>query len=241
MKPTGKNNPWLTPSTISLVAANTIPVFGAIFLDWSIFSLMFLFWLENIIIGLLNVVRLIGAVPGDDGVSKGTKVFLMAFQLFSACFFVVHYGGFCLGHGVFVFAIFGKDAGLGVPGGLEDGLKIAYNLLIDQKLILAAISIFISHLFSLCYNYFYKNERFGADLQQTMMRPYGRIIVLHITIILGAIPVMMLGSPIWALVLLVVLKTGVDLKAHIKERARMGPKDNLNSQQRTAGAKRRLA
>lgn len=224
MNRTGKNNPWLTPSTISLVAANTIPVFGAIFLEWSIFSLMFLFWLENIIIGLLNVVRLIGAVPEEQKTASGAaaKFFLKAFQLFAACFFTVHYGGFCLGHGVFVFALFGKDAGLGVPSGLGDGLNIAYNILIEQKLILAAISIFISHLLSLSYNYFYRGERLGVDLEQIMMRPYGRIVVLHITIILGALPVMMLGSPIWALVLLVILKTAVDLKAHIKERARMG-------------------
>ena len=51
-----------------------------------------------------------------------------------------------------------------------------------------------------------------------MMRPYGRIIVLHITIILGAFLTMALGDPLWLLVVLVVLKSLVDLAMHGQER-----------------------
>jgi hypothetical protein len=67
-----------------------------------------------------------------------------------------------------------------------------------------------------------------------MGRPYGRIIVLHITIIVGAIPVMVLGSPIWALVLLLILKTGVDLKSHLKERDKMAEKSAARSAKHNA-------
>lgn len=216
------------PTAISLIAANSIPILGAIFLDWSIFSLMFLFWIENVIIGVLNVVKMLGAQPADGDVSpdapRALRIFLVGLQIFFACFFTVHYGGFCMGHGVFVFAIFGKDAGLSVPNGLADGIAIVRELLISQKLLIPVIAILVSHSFSLVYNYFRKGERKGVELQYLMMRPYGRIIVLHITIILGAIPVMVLGSPIWALVLLVILKTGVDLTSHLKEREKMAAK-----------------
>lgn len=213
-----------SPSALALVAANTIPIFGAILFGWSIFSLMFLFWLENVIIGVLNVARFVGAAPshGEESPVPGAgRALLLAGQLFMAGFFVVHYGGFCTGHGVFVFALFGKDAGVSVPNGPADGIRVAAKILVDHKLLIAAACIFVSHLFSLCYNYFYKGERYGADLGTIMMRPYGRIIVLHITIILGAVPVMILGSPIWALVLLVLLKTIVDLKAHLMERSKL--------------------
>ncbi|MEM6314406.1 MAG: DUF6498-containing protein, partial [Planctomycetota bacterium] len=41
--------------------------------------------------------------------------------------------------------------------------------------------------------------------------PYGRVVVMHVAILGGAFLTMALGSPIWLLVILVVLKTGIDL------------------------------
>jgi len=50
-----------------------------------------------------------------------------------------------------------------------------------------------------------------------MMQPYARVMVLHVTIILGGIAATALGSPVWTLVVLVALKIGLDLRAHVKE------------------------
>jgi hypothetical protein len=50
-----------------------------------------------------------------------------------------------------------------------------------------------------------------------MARPYGRVMVLHVTVLIGGFAAMALGSPVWALLLLLALKIGLDLKAHIKE------------------------
>jgi len=46
----------------------------------------------------------------------------------------------------------------------------------------------------------------------------GRIVVVHIFIIAGAFIVMGLNSPMFAMVLFVVIKTGVDLHMHRQER-----------------------
>jgi len=53
-----------------------------------------------------------------------------------------------------------------------------------------------------------------------MGQPYGRVVVLHMTVLFGGWIVMTLGSPLAALVLLVVLKTAADLRAHKAERRR---------------------
>jgi energy-converting hydrogenase Eha subunit C len=53
-----------------------------------------------------------------------------------------------------------------------------------------------------------------------MGAPYTRVVILHLTIIFGAFAVALLGQPIGALVVMVLLKTGVDLAAHLGERAR---------------------
>ena len=52
-----------------------------------------------------------------------------------------------------------------------------------------------------------------------MMAPYGRIILMHVTIIFGAWLILALGAPILALVLLIVLKIFSDARAHHKEHA----------------------
>jgi len=55
-----------------------------------------------------------------------------------------------------------------------------------------------------------------------MGQPYGRVIVLHLTVLFGGWIVMLLGSPLPALVLLVVIKTAADLRAHKAERRKFG-------------------
>ena len=49
-------------------------------------------------------------------------------------------------------------------------------------------------------------------------QPYGRVIVLHLTVLFGGWIVMLLGSPLFALVVLVALKTAADWRAHRAER-----------------------
>jgi hypothetical protein len=55
-----------------------------------------------------------------------------------------------------------------------------------------------------------------------MTDPYQRIIVLHVAIILGGIGATALGSPLWALVVLLAVKIGLDFKAHVKEHSNRG-------------------
>jgi hypothetical protein len=59
-----------------------------------------------------------------------------------------------------------------------------------------------------------------ASLDKLMFQPYGRIAVLHLTILGGGILMLALDSPTVGLVLLVILKIGLDLSAHLKERRR---------------------
>ena len=53
-----------------------------------------------------------------------------------------------------------------------------------------------------------------------MNAPYSRVMILHLTILLGAFAAVMLGQSIGTLVVMVALKTAVDLGAHLAERRR---------------------
>jgi hypothetical protein len=55
-----------------------------------------------------------------------------------------------------------------------------------------------------------------------MMQPYARVVVLHVTILFGGFAFMALHAPAAALVVLVALKTALDLRTHLAERRKLG-------------------
>lgn len=191
-----------------LVAANLVPLAGVLFWGWEVFPLLVLFWLENLVIGALNALRMLLVAPRDRAA--------WAAKLATVPFFCAHYGVFALIHGAIVFTLFGgrayepKDLWL---------LEPALRALRDYDLWLPLAALAASHLFSLAWNDLYRGELRGASLQDLMGRPYKRVVVLHLAIIAGGFGVQALHSPAWALAALVGLKIFIDVAAHRKEHA----------------------
>ena len=143
----------------------------------------------------------------------------MLAKLFLIPFFIVHYGGFTLVHGIFVFAVFGNAANVS-PSEMSAGFIV--ETIRSSGVVWAALALLASHGFSFVTNYLGAGEYRNADPKVLMGQPYARVIVLHITIIFGGFVMLSLGSPRAGLVLLVVLKIGMDLRAHLKERQTLG-------------------
>jgi hypothetical protein len=133
-------------------------------------------------------------------------------KLFMVPFFCVHYGLFWTVHGVFVWtalpALFAASSG-GAAAGPDGGVVLV-----------AALAMLASHGVSFVVNWLLGGEHRTSSPSAEMGAPYARVVILHLTIIFGAFGVALLGQPIGALVVMVVLKTGVDLAAHLGERAR---------------------
>ncbi|MBN1625923.1 MAG: hypothetical protein JW944_05305, partial [Deltaproteobacteria bacterium] len=164
-----EKNKWegiLSFSSLVLIAANLVPLAGALLLGWSVFLIVFLFWVENLVIGIFNIIKLTLAH------GKGSN---LAVKIFTVPFFAIHYGGFCAGHCVFILAVFGKwtDAD---PTGFHNFIR---DIFIDEKAIYAVLALFLSHGFSLVYNFILKGERMQADINKLMTAPYSRIVLLH--------------------------------------------------------------
>jgi hypothetical protein len=151
-----------------------------------------------------------------------------------AVFFLIHYGLFWLVHGIFVFALptfFGGSraeciGGIttlppGFPPGSDlGGLQACgtpYGEVVWSNVAIAAVALFLSHGASFLLNYVGGREYLTTSPARQMAAPYGRVVVLHLTIIFGAMAVAVLGAPIAALVVLVVLKTAFDLRLHLRE------------------------
>ena len=135
-------------SAYVLIAANALPLFGVLFLGWDTFAIVALYWTENVVIGAINVLKMLtcspdanrlvwGNVDPNDKLnrermerSRGDSANMLRLanhgsKLFFVPFFIFHYGLFCFVHGVFIFAIFGREAGgFGPFGGFGNVLQV---------------------------------------------------------------------------------------------------------------------
>lgn len=229
-------------SAWALIAANCMPLFGVLFFGWNTFSIVFLYWLENVIIGGVNVLKMITCRPDPNAIDwsqfnandefyreleklkqngKLEQALMVnhASKLFLVPFFIVHYGIFCVVHGAFIFFIFGRDTfgdGFGPFGGTENFLEVFSR----EHLWLAAFALAVSHLWSFFVNYLGKGEYCRTAVPLLMFQPYARIVVLHMAILLGAFFAFALGSNMVVLIILIIGKTMLDLSLHLRERLR---------------------
>ncbi len=195
-----------SPTVIALVLANLIPLYGVLALGWEVFPLMLLFWMENVIIGVFNVLRMLLAELQKPAAWVG--------KLFLVPFFCVHYGMFTFVHGVFVVGLFGGQfrAGASFPS-----LGMFQKLITEQHLGIAVLALVASHAFSFAWNYLGRGEYRTVALQTLMARPYARVVVLHLVILGSGFLLVALKSPVVGLVLLVLFKIGLDVSSHLKE------------------------
>jgi hypothetical protein len=230
-------------SAIALIAANMLPLLGVIFLGWDAFSIVVLYWFENVVIGAINVLKMITCSPsetaidwskfgspekiaeikkhleGQEGAVEKVKLFHHGAKFFLVPFFAFHYGFFCFVHGIFVFALFGHDdfgGGFGPFGPLGN----LFTVFREQRLWWAAAALAASHLYSFFVNYLGRGEYKRVFVVWLMFQPYARVVVLHVAILFGGFVAMMLGSNVGVLAILVIGKTVLDLHFHLLERLR---------------------
>lgn len=218
---------------LALVASNLIPLVGVVFFGWDLVAILLLYWAENGVIGVFNLLKMLTAAQGGFLASVPAKLFVMPF-------FTVHYGIFWSVHGVFVMTFFADDTLLqadctrqgssfscqmptvdmpAVDGGLWGFLTLDALVIqgwLEAGVGVALLGLIVSHGVSFISNYLWQGEFLQANAFALMFQPYGRVVILHVTILLGGFLVMALGQPIMALLLLVVLKTGVDIAAHLR-------------------------
>jgi hypothetical protein len=156
-------------------------------------------------------------VSGPENPVDGLHVYLENVPI--AGFFCMHYGIFWVVHGMFVLSFPVFAGGVGGVGGLVGTLG---------TIGLAVTGLVLSHGVSFLTNYVGREEYRHTSAGERMSAPYGRVVALHLTIIFGAFLVGSLGSPLPALVLLIVLKTGIDLAAHRREHRRATGRDDAD-------------
>lgn len=196
-----------------LVVVNLLPILGVLFLDWDVASLVILYWSENLILGFYTLLKMLVKSP-KRGVGMGA-------------FFVIHYGGFCAGHGMVILAMLFNSEFDPSPADPWPAFLVFPQLLVNvithvlslapTAWLLAFAAMFISHGASFVTNFLMGPERQQQEFGRLMMAPYSRIVILHVAILVGGVLALKVGEPLLVLLALVILKTAMDYKLHLRE------------------------
>lgn len=194
-----------SPTSISryalLLLANLVPLVGVVMLHWRVFDVIFLFWMENVIIGFYAILRMI--LPPN----RPPLASLLA--VFPAAFFAFHYGMFCTVHGTFVFSLFGKEDGITLSGFnlLPDVLELLAQ---NKALRIGVAALLLVHGVDFLRARLFHPESFGG-IQYEMSRPYRRVFILHTALIFGGMLITALQQPLAGLLALIVFKIVSDI------------------------------
>jgi len=203
-----------------LLAANLLPLAGVAFWGWQVGDVVMLYWAENLVIGAFNVLRMAIAAGESDAEAsplppryRNTAKGEVLGRVFIIGFFIVHYGLFCYVHGSFLAHLF-PLTGIAAD---QEPFVVLRAMMADSYTFMALAVIAASHGFSYLFNYLGRGEYRRAGIDGLMIAPYGRIVFTHVFILAGAFLLLAIGSPVVAMLLFVLLKTGFDARAHVKE------------------------
>jgi hypothetical protein len=190
-------------SLVALVIINLASILGIIFLHWSSAFILLAYWLESLVIGFYTLLKMGKASKIGDIKSTVNGKPVPTSKSGLMLFFIFHYGFFMLGHLIFLLAI------TLVSSSFTQLLNLFYWLPVFFA------GLLISHGISYKQNFIGNKEYESQTAGGLMIKPYKRIIPMHLTIMFGFI----LGSPA---ILLVILKTFIDAYSHISERKNAG-------------------
>lgn len=200
-------------AALLVLLGNLIPAAGVLVWGWDAASILFLYWCENVVIGLMTLPRLLTAQgsiaetparPGTIRIPLGD----LAGRLFLTAFFIVHYGLFCVGHALFLGVLASDFVG--------DPLGRALALLHQRDFRIALAVAFGVQLVLLVKDWFLSGAWRRSDPGTEMTRPYRRILVLHMTVILGAWMVGFVGPSTSAVLTLCLFKAAAEILALAK-------------------------
>lgn len=186
-------------STVFLFITNVLMIIVAIIFNWNVMTLLWTYWVQSVIIGFFNVIKIINlkddnaTIILENDTSEQKNNILT--KLFFSGLFCVHYGFFHLVYAFFLFVMgyVGKNVNLDING-----------------ILLFSGIFFLNHLFSYIIT---PNKETIKDIGNVMFKPYLRIIPMHLTLMFGVI-LILFGQNILLLIIFMGIKTILDIGSH---------------------------
>jgi hypothetical protein len=218
----------LHPSTIFLIAADLFPLAGIAFWHWDTFLLLMLYWMDTAVIAFWTIAR-VAMTPREglnnlrissaDGKSTNAPWAVAAFVLHCGIFMGVHF--------LFLWVMF-SDAWARRIHGPADFVR---QIIVDSRLWLPLAVLMLSRGVSFLFHVVRPEllERIeralfprhpvrihvpAGSVGGEIAMLYVRVVIMQIAIIFGAFVAVVLGS-MAPFVILIVLKTAVDVAIHV--------------------------
>lgn len=196
--PTYLSRTYRDPIALTILAVDLFPIYAVLTMGWGAAALVWLYWLENVILGGFALARMCASSMKQHPIG-------LAGMLFIGPFFVFHYGMFCFVHGIFVNVFASMGAGdnpdfLSPWGLIQTGLASAPNM----ALFICAIIVLQAFLF--LRDFIGRGEYRKTTIEKEMTAPYARIVVLHIGIFAGAFALAAMGEPMLGILGLILLR-----------------------------------
>lgn len=216
-----------------ILIVHLMPIYGVIFLGWDAYTVVVLYFLETIFIGLFTFIKLflnkanpskeefkeqiknlvgklipVGenqdeALKRDDIKSAGSSS-----KLGLAVFFLVHYNLFIIVQSVFITSVFTTDGGF--LSGIISMFKHVFGQT-DSPLFYTGVLMFCNVGFREYYGYIWNNDFKKLHPMVVMFQPYTRIIIQQFVVILGGMVAMFLKAALPFVVLLSAFKIITDI------------------------------
>ena len=198
-----------------LILANLVPLAGVIWWGWDAFVLLCLYWLETAVIGFWTILRVATLSRGkDSALGRG-----IAGTLALSGFFTVHAGLFMTVHMAFLWLLFAGSW----AATIHDARDFIRLIVIGMGLWIPLVALFVGQG-AVFVNDAANRFAFGkalpanATTAEIMGGFYKRIVLMHLAIMGGAFVAQMIGT-VAPLVVLVLLKTAIEVRLWIWPRA----------------------
>ena len=190
-------------SLLVLILVNLLIFFQAIYSNLDVVSILLVYWTESVIIGFFIVIGMLFSRAEKD-YSQGIRA-----RLIGIPFFILHYSLFLFVHFIFIMVLGNNFA---------QNINLASYLTSLKSVFIYSLFLFVSHLISFISNFIILKENEKFDVWSLMLLPYRRIILMQITLILGALAVILSGNPQSIIFLLFFpLKIIFDVYGYVKE------------------------
>ena len=184
-----------------LILSNLIVIVLAVVQRWQVIELLWVYWLQNIIIGFFNWKRMMNLKEFSTANLKSNGLQALPTgktKRSMARFFLVHYGFF---HAAYLFFL------IQVIDGISSQVLLQWTI--------GLTIFFLNHYFSYRYNR-ELDEASLPNIGNIMFLPYLRVIPMHL--VLGFATSIGVRS-LWSLLFFLLLKTTADVLMHVIEHA----------------------
>lgn len=179
----------------AIIIANLIALLGMVFFDWSMLQTILIYWAESVIFVFYNNCKII-----FSRLKPSIKITALIFTTISyVIFLTIHY--------IFLNVIFNNKI-------------IAFNPNLFFPILIPIIFIFISHGISFIKNYIGRGEYTKlttydnvSEINSSILK---RIVTEHSCLMVGGAAVLYINQPTIGIVLLIVIKTIIDIDFHLK-------------------------